>query len=415
MWSCRQVGSLLAMLPLVDPMAVRESLRRNLNVYLEEIAGGNVLALAEYIRCPHSRLHAWLAGAALPRLENVLQIARYLNAPISSFYAPSGPTPANVAAAKQAVTAGGKRRVSPSRHSSEIRQTLLAALDEAVPLRVIDIARRLGYTTTYSLYEADRMLCYKITARYRQSGRRDCWKKPGVPRTCETRLKEILEQSLSSTEPTSVHQIAASLGHPNSDYIQQKFPQLCAAIGKKIAQARQDRLQSIRWILRNALHELPPPTLTDLGHRLGYSHSAILRRHEPTLCDQLMAQYRVYITKRRSGLEKEAMAALRETPAPSLRAVCRRLDITVPFMNKHFPAVARMIIDEHRRFVSAETAYRHELLLHRIPDVAAELHNQGLYPSVERILERLPERSRRDWKTISFAVREAHRALGIPR
>lgn len=64
---------------------------------------------------------------------------------------------------------------------------------------------------------------------------------------------------------------------------------------------------------------------------------------------------------------------------------------------------------------SAETASRHELLLRRIPDIAAELHSQGLYPSVERILERLPERSRRDWKTISFAVREAHKALGIPR
>jgi len=84
-------------------------------------------------------------------------------------------------------------------------------------------------------------------------------------------------------------------------------------------------------------------------------------------------------------------------------------------MNKHFPVVARMIIDEHRRFVSAETAYRHELLLHRIPGIAAELHNQGLYPSVERILEHLPEKSRRDWKTITFAVREAHKALGIPR
>ncbi len=410
-WSCTQVGGLLAMLPRVDPVAARESLRRSLIVYLEEVAGGNVLALAEYVRCPHSMLHSWLAGAALPRLENLLRIARYLNVPISSFYAPLGPTPTNIAAALQAVAIRGKRSVSPSRHAFEIRRALLAAFDDAVPLSVTEIARRLGYTTTYSLYEVDRAICYKITARYRQSGGRHWWKKPGAPRVCETLLKEILEQSLSSTEPTSVHQIAVRLEHPNSGYIQQKFPELCAAIGKKIVQAKQDRLQSMRRTLRNALHEHPPPTLTDLSHRVGYSHSAILRRHEPALCDQLMAQYRFYSTKRRSGLEKEAMAALRETPAPSLRAVCRRLDITVPFMNKHFPAEARMIIEQHRRFVSAETAHRRERLFHDIHAVAAELQSRGIYPSVERVAERIPERSRCDWKTISSAVREARNVL----
>ncbi len=324
------------MLPLVDPAAARESLRRSLIVYLEEIAGGNVLALAEYIRCPHSMLHNWLAGAAVPRLENQLRIARYLNVPISSFYAPSGPTPTNIAAAKQAVAIGRKRVVSPSRHAREIRRTLLAALDEAVPLSVTEIARRLGYTTTWSLYEADRTLCYKITARYRQSGGKHWWKEPGVPRVCEVRLKQILEQSLDSTESTSVHQIAASLGHPNDRYIRQRFPELCAAIGKKIAQAKQDRFEGMRQILKNAVHEHPPPTLADLSRRLCYSHSAILRRHEPALCDQLIEQYRAYVAKRRADLEKEAAAALGETPVPSLRAICRRLDITVPFMNMHF-------------------------------------------------------------------------------
>jgi hypothetical protein len=83
-------------------------------------------------------------------------------------------------------------------------------------------------------------------------------------------------------------------------------------------------------------------------------------------------------------------------------------------MGVHFPALAQRIVEEHRRCVSTDTENRRELLLHRIPGIAAELHGRGLYPSVERILERLPERSRRDWKTISFAVREAHKALGMP-
>ncbi len=72
-----------------------------------------------------------------------------------------------------------------------------------------------------------------------------------------------------------------------------------------------------------------------------------------------------------------------------------------------------MIVEQHRRFVSAETAHRRELLFHDIHEIAAEIQSRGLYPSVGRVVERLPQRSRGDWKTISLAVRQAHKALDI--
>ena len=62
----------------------------------------------------------------------------------------------------------------------------------------------------------------------RQSGHSHWWKKPGAARICEVaRLKEILEHSLKSINPASVHQIAADLGYANEGYIRQKFPALC--------------------------------------------------------------------------------------------------------------------------------------------------------------------------------------------
>ena len=118
--------------------------------------------------------------------------------------------------------------------------------------------------------------------------------------------------------------------------------ELCRAIGKKIALAKQDRPDNMRRILENALHEHPAPTLTDLSRRLGYSSSdSPMRVMNPDLCDQLAARHRSYVMKRRTDLEKEAMAALGETPAPSLRDVCKRLGITVWFMNMYFPAVTQ--------------------------------------------------------------------------
>jgi len=203
------------MLPLVDPTAARESLRRSLAKYLEELANGNVLAFTEYIMCPGSMLRSCLAGKELPRIEKLLRIARCLNVSVSSLFTPKGPTPMDIASAKHAVVMGKKRIVLPSRHASEIRRTLQTAIDATVPLSVTEIARRLGYATTYSLYEANRTLCYKITARYRKAGGRSWWKKPDAPRTCAVRMKDLLEQSLRSDEPIPVHQITASLGHPD--------------------------------------------------------------------------------------------------------------------------------------------------------------------------------------------------------
>ena len=69
-WSLMQVGSLLAMLSLVDPTATRESLRRNLARYLEELANGNVLAFSEYIMCPGGMLRVASPARSFPGSKN---------------------------------------------------------------------------------------------------------------------------------------------------------------------------------------------------------------------------------------------------------------------------------------------------------------------------------------------------------
>jgi len=71
--------------------------------YLEHVAGGNILAMAEYIQCPRSTLQSWLDGAALPRLDSLLRICRSLSISASSLFTHSYPTPMNIAAAKNAV------------------------------------------------------------------------------------------------------------------------------------------------------------------------------------------------------------------------------------------------------------------------------------------------------------------------
>ena len=127
----------------------------------------------------------------------------------------------------------------------------------------------------------------------------------------------------------------------------------------------------IRQTLEGALNEFPAPTLVDLSRRLGYSTSAVLRAHEPDLCDLLARRHRNNVTKYRSDLKRAAKAALNETPIPSVRDLCKRLGVTVWFMGKYFPAVRHMIAEKRRRVASESTKRRREKLFQDTHTIAA--------------------------------------------
>jgi hypothetical protein len=203
------------------------------------------------------------------------------------------------------------------------------------------------------------------------------------------------------------------LGYSNGGYVRQKYPELCRAISEKIVLAKRAWPDHVRGVLENALEEQPPPTLSDLSRRLGYSTSTVLRAHEPALCDQLMARRRGHVLERRAALEETAMAVLAETPVPSVRDLCKRLGVTVWFMDKYFPAVRRMVAERHRQCVSAETQQRHKRLHRDVHRIAVELRSQNLYPLATRITERLPERFLSGMESLTMAIREAQKALGI--
>ena len=414
LWASEQIGKLVGMLQQMNPETSRKYFRGSLTVYLEEVLHGNVGALAEYIHCPRSILQSWLDGRRMPRLDSLLRISQALNVSVASLFIREKSTSIDVTVARQAVTIAGQRSVSPSRTGDAIRKALRRAFREDTPISLSDVARRLGYTTTERLYQADRKLCHRISVRYRQSGKSHWWRKPGATRICDVpRLQEILEESLGTDEPVSVHHIAARLGYSNDGYLQQKFPDLCAAISKKVAERKQTHLEELHRTLKNALGENPAPTLAELSRRLNCTTSSTLRMHEPDLCDRLVVRYRKYIEERRCALRRAAESALEETPVPSLRSVCERLGITRWFVNQYFPDVRRRITEQHKRCSLAETARRREMLFEAVRQIATELHSQGIYPSAARIAGRIPRGLRCEWMTLNSAVRCAQKVLGI--
>jgi AraC-like DNA-binding protein len=353
-----QVGNLLELLPAIDTPKAREVFCSNLRRYLEDITNNNVAAFAEYIRCTPSILRNWLDGTTVPTLENLLRTCKCLRVSIVSLVASDGPSAADLQTAKAATAEAVKRDVAPFRNKSEIRRGLEKALADEVPRSLFKVARAMGYTSTERLYQADRGLCHKIAARYRQSGHSHWWKRPGATRICEiSQMKQALERSLQLTEPLSVHHIAEELGYSNDAYVRKMFPDLCTTISKKLTAIKQARPLKIRIALKKALGEDPVPTLADLSRRLGYSTSTVLRAYEPHLCDQLASRNEGQARRHRANMERSARAFLKQTHVPSVHKVCERLGITVWFMTKYFPSVRR-IIAEKRRQVNLNNARR---------------------------------------------------------
>jgi hypothetical protein len=306
------------------------------------------------------------------------------------------------------------RSVTPYRGAAEIRKALLTADARTEKSSISEVARELGYTGSDRLYQADRGLAHQLAEAHRKSGKSHWWKKPGARRICEVdQIRTVLEQTLALDEPRSLDHIAVDLGYSNDGYIEQKFPDLCRAVRKKRAKARLKRERTLSRVLKDALVEVPPPNLTDLRRRLGYSSSSVLRSHEPELCDRIMERHKRFQQQRIAELKTKAAAALSENPVPSLSEVIRRLQLSIWFIRKHFPELAKQIAERHRITAKADTQRQHRKAYEVVMRLAFEMSKEGIYPSIEEVYARLPKGVCREWRLLSEAVCSAQKTLGF--
>lgn len=118
--------------------------------------------------------------------------------------------------------------------------------------------------------------------------------------------------------------------------------------------------------LLEAIVEKPPPSLNEIGERLGYRSTYTLRRYFPQVCDQLGANYLTYSPgKRRGGWSttrrqsNEAIlaaleAALKEEPPPSLGQVARSLGyVSAQTLRPRFPEICKALAEKRKRLASS--------------------------------------------------------------
>lgn len=205
-------------------------------------------------------------------------------------------------------------------------------------------------------------------------------------------VRWVLEALLAEkTDPLpNLSEVARRLGC-KVETLQRNFPDLCRAITSRIRRKYSDEeaLSLIRSTLEEMLVSDERPPLAAVAQQLGCS-SSTLRKYFPEHCRALVKRYRERndYEQARRRLE-EVLASNEETP--SVKELARLMRCKYQNIRNHFPELCKRITARHR----ATLRKRHvEWLANhysRIRQAVVVLHQQGMYPSRQKIGELLKD------------------------
>jgi len=409
LWLAGAVGELLAHASETEHLLLQDRVRKVLSEYTQAVAEGNIAAIAEIAGHERSVLACWLKGRQSARLDTLLRAWYRLGLPTTALV--SDTSPAAIAQhAQRSLEILQRRQVSPRRTRQQISAALQQALEEEPAPSLTEIARELGYSTAGSLHRANGPLCARIAANYQRSGRSHWWRRGGAKAICEPgHIKKILEDHLAGKESIpSLDHIAAGLGFARGESLRQKFPDLCRAIVKRIAQQKAAHLAEIEPALKQAVLESPPPSLRNVARRLGLAEAHFWRR-APLLCKELLVHKKAYATQRHSDLENKLRAVLTEVPPPSLAALYKRFGTSQGIVWTNHPVLRFAIADRHRQYRKQETQATRDAVRQEVRQVVADLYKKGLCPSVPRVKNLLTGGYIRNWIAMRDAVADARK------
>jgi hypothetical protein len=282
------------------------------------------------------------------------------------------------------------------RRPTEIKTTLTRVLTEEPPPALYEVASRMGYRSTSSLYGIDLPLCKQITANNRK-WRRKLLRRKRV-RVCSgpEEIRSALERAFAQKQTISLTEVCMIMGYVNPSYVRKKFPELCGAISRRFAEQRRARLEPL---LQDALLEDPPPTFCEVIRR-SRSNIDHMRGAFPELCDRICVRRAAFQEKRATELRESLEAALTENPAPSIKTICKRLDLHPVMLAKMFPDLRAAFRSKYKQMRAEASRIRREQLRKEVLRIMDEFQREGVHPGLNRVWASLSESSLKDWPVL---------------
>lgn len=204
------------------------------------------------------------------------------------------------------------------------------------------------------------------------------------------RMRQTLEAVLAADHPTDqfpcLKEIARQIGF-DDETVRKHCPDLARTIARRYR--RQWTEEGNHSRMKQALEiakALPNPVpLWEVARQL-HCDTAVLRKYFPDLCEAIVTRYRerydvVYIEQRL----REVLTS-REN-APSLNTLTKELGCQDHVLKRLFPDLCQQISTRRHR----ERERGHQVRLaatgEKIRQAVLQLHEQGVYPSVRKVLE----------------------------
>lgn len=357
LWVANQMSTLIAVAPELRSDQARERVKDFIVTSPKRISDGNVSDFARLVGVIPATFHRWQSATVLPRADLLLKMCYRLGVSFSDLLTKDEVFPDLELISHSPVQEPSMQSRIRDKNGV-VRRQLLAALQENPSPSVREVAQYLGYAQQTSIYRGYPDLCKMLTARRRRSYRpQNRIPPPEKNRHDVAAFKRTLQQALKQRVPPSLNEIGKRLGYASAGPLLRMFPNLCEAINSRRARPQ------VQPALQQALEEKVPPPLNQLAKRLGYVHASPFRAKFPDLCKAITARRAECRKQHRKKVRLMIEAILLEDPPPTLKEASRRLGYKSNCsLARYHPELSRSLAPRHAEYRKAQfKGIRHKL------------------------------------------------------
>ena len=104
---------------------------------------------------------------------------------------------------------------------------------------------------------------------------------------------------------------------------------------------------------------------------------------------------------------------LAEKPAVSLSAASQRLGFSITHLKDLCAAECAALTSRYVRWRHDASSQRKAQLIGEVQEVVEQIHAQGQYPTLPRVVALLPSTALREWHALTAAVKTARVVIGL--
>jgi hypothetical protein len=194
--------------------------------------------------------------------------------------------------------------------------------------------------------------------------------------------------------------------------IRERFPDLCHAIVANRQQQVLRKKEEIRRALEEARAETPPPSLKQIGRRLGYTAEGVVVGTFPDLCHSYKEWRKRCSEEHRNKLGHSIREWLAAEVQPTVASVCRTFGISATYFQEHFPEENAQVVQWSAERARKAREANAAALREEVFTLVRKLLQRNQYPSLPRVRAGLGRELTKYYPLLRPAINNALSRLG---